>query len=255
MFKKELKDLKKQNTKQLLIILREYIITYCKAIYFFENSKQERQVLIKNLIDYFKIIKEENKYFSLILENLDKINFNEIDKILDELDIINILTYNYYNNIIDKYEIAISLNDKKRASVQTRKFKTIIDSSKYQEEILGLLLSRKDVESYFSKYKEILDWLNKKIKIIDCDIQDGMVYYGVFPKMNGNVLIDFNVCVPAIINLKTMLINIHEYKHAIDLFNYLGKEIPPKDYENLAKQEEIKFIKTYIKEKQQKYFK
>ena len=83
MFKKELKDLKKQNTKQLLIILREYIITYCKAIYFFENSKQERQVLIKNLIDYFKIIKEENKYFSLILENLDKIYFNDIDKILD----------------------------------------------------------------------------------------------------------------------------------------------------------------------------
>ena len=41
-----------------------------------------------------------------------------------------------------------------------------------------------------------------------------------------------------------MKINIHEYKHGIDLYPYLGKSYIEQDYEVLARNEEINFQKT-----------
>ncbi len=255
MLKKELEDLKWQNREQLFMMIKEYVMMYVKIGFYFRNSKKERKKLVGNLKDYFKIIQEENRYFTFILKRLDKISSNhELYKILDQLDIKNSQTYHYYDGIISEYESSISLNDQKRATITKKNFHSIIDTTKYQEEIIGLFLNRDDLMNYFNEDSNVFEYLKSRTKVYNCDIEIGMPYYGVYPIIENNILTNINICVPKIINLKAMLINIHEYNHAINLFEYLGKQYFEQDYEKRAKLEEERFLKTYIKRKQQKYF-
>lgn len=46
--------------------------------------------------------------------------------------------------------------------------------------------------------------------------------FGCFPIVENEKLVDIKLCVPEIVTLKDFLINIHEYTHAIDLYNELG---------------------------------
>lgn len=255
MLKTELEDLKWQNREQLFMMIKEYVVMYMKIGYFFRNSKDERKTLVENLKDYFKIIKEENRYFTFMLKHLDRItDDNELYEVLDQLDRKNSQTYHYYDGIINEYELSISLNDQKRATITKKNFSSIIDSTKYQEEIIGLFLNKDDLMNYFHEHSNVFEYLKSRTKVYNCDAEDGMTYYGVYPIIENNILTNINICVPKITNLKKLLINIHEYNHAIDLFEYLGQAYLEQDYEKSAKLEEERFLKTYIKEKQQKYF-
>ena len=71
-----------------------------------------------------------------------------------------------------------------------------------------------------------------------------MDFYGCYPYVENDILQEINICVPKIKNLTTMKINIHEYKHGIDLYPYLGKPYIEQDYESIARMEEEKFVKT-----------
>lgn len=46
-----------------------------------------------------------------------------------------------------------------------------------------------------------------------------------------------------------MCINIHEFRHGIDLYPYIGKKAPEMDYEVYTKEEEESFKKEYLKKK------
>ena len=47
-------------------------------------------------------------------------------------------------------------------------------------------------------------------------------WFGCHPILNEDILIDVRVVVPEILTEKDMLINIHEFAHAIELYNELG---------------------------------
>ena len=47
-------------------------------------------------------------------------------------------------------------------------------------------------------------------------------WFGCHPILNGDILVDIRVVVPEILTEKDMLINIHEFAHAIELYNELG---------------------------------
>ncbi len=48
-------------------------------------------------------------------------------------------------------------------------------------------------------------------------------WYGCFPIVKDNVLTDIRLLVPEIENDQDLLINIHEYAHALELYSELGK--------------------------------
>ena len=66
--------------------------------------------------------------------------------------------------------------------------------------------------------------------------------------MDGEILVDIKVFVPKVVNLKTALINIHELKHAYDLYGLLGKKIADDNefYEKEAKKFEKRFETEYM---------
>lgn len=102
--------------------------------------------------------------------------------------------------------------------------------------------------------------ISNKTTNIDYHNEEARDFIGCFYKVENEIITDFKVCVPKIIDEKTLLINIHEYVHALIIYNSLGKkediglekETLPMMYEEMyaVESEEIS-IKKYLKEQQE----
>ena len=135
-----------------------------------------------------------------------------------------------------------ALESKKSYSFPTKSMSSLITDGFIKKEVIGLTLSQEDLLSYYHKEDAIYYLLNHT-KILNTDLDDTS-FYGCYTITYKNILKEIKICVPPITNLKSMLINIHEYRHGIDLYPFLGKNYPSYNYESSAKQEEINFQKT-----------
>lgn len=81
-----------------------------------------------------------------------------------------------------------------------------------------------DLEKFFSLSLNIeIAQILKKAKIItNHNIDDIMIFIGCFKKID-TVITGYNLCLPEITNLTTLLINIHEISHAITVNLNIGK--------------------------------
>lgn len=244
----DLKEKIRLNKLEALTMLREYIFMYIISFKNDFNGKDNREILLEKLKEYFNITREENSYLRFLLVNIDKVcDEVALNKVLDDLDVLNENTYKYYDSILKEYEDNLFCGNLERKFVPTKSFKTILETSAYLEEVLGLTLSLDDLEEYFER-SDVFSFLQSKTKIFGEYSDNGMDLYGCFPQIDKNtgIITDLKICVPKITSLKSMCINIHEYKHGIDLLPYLGKKMPSDDLEKKAKLEVEKF-KIYLK--------
>lgn len=248
MEKSELRKIRIENIEEFLIMAKEYMEIYIKLLFQKFSSQDLRSELLKYLQEYQLIIKEENMYMKFIIENSQRIrNTETLYSILDALDLLNERSYNYYQSILAEYERMIE-KQRKTTIYSKRDFPTLTETSKYKEELLGLLLTTSDLDSYY-QHEDAYQYLKQHTKVLNIDEEEGMPYFCCFLKEENGLLKELNLCVPKITNLKSMLINIHEYKHGITLYPYLGKRIPRYNYEQEAKNEEKKFILEYLSKK------
>lgn len=237
---KELKQNKHLNRLEFLSLTKSYLTTYFISLAN-GDDRENRKKLLTNLKDYLLITKEENAILSYLISNFDKIkNFDTLESILDKLDLVNEATFKQFNSLGEEYLDA--LESKKSYSFPTKSMSSLITDDFIKKEVIGLTLSQEDLLSYYHKEDAIYYLLNHT-KILNTDLDDTS-FYGCYTITDKNILKEIKICVPPITNLKSMLINIHEYRHGIDLYPFLGKNYPCYDYESSAKQEEINFQKT-----------
>lgn len=107
----------------------------------------------------------------------------------------------------------------------------------YEEEFYNFMRSKGIFNDFFENY------IKERIKRVDYDLFNG--FWGCFPIVKDNILIDIKLLVPNIIDKKTVLINIHEFMHARRLFSRLGKQY----IENVELEEEVatNMEKVYLK--------
>lgn len=98
--------------------------------------------------------------------------------------------------------------------------------------------------------EQFFDFIKDKVKVLpsSCSLD----WYGCFPLIEDNILKDIRLLVPEITDEKTLLINIHEYTHAIDLYNVLGYVYEEKNQER--ENNAINMEKKYINRKRTESF-
>ncbi|MBQ2947322.1 MAG: HD domain-containing protein [Bacilli bacterium] len=96
--------------------------------------------------------------------------------------------------------------------------------------------------------EEFFEFMEGKIKVLPYDVD--LSWFGCFPIVEGNILKDIRLLVPEIITEQNLLVNIHEYVHALELFEELGNiyEERKKERENKASNYE----KIYLNSKKAK---
>ena len=90
--------------------------------------------------------------------------------------------------------------------------------------------------------EEFFDYIKDKVKVLPSDVS--FAWFGCFPILEGNVLKDIRVSVPEIVTEQNLLVNLHEYYHAYELYNELGKVWIPNIEER--EQKASNFEKAYV---------
>lgn len=236
------------NINEFLFMIRDYWYTYIKKVAFGYHDSSLSIYLLKSIFEYYKITRKENTYLSFIMENYKKINnLESLYGTLDEMDELNEKTYLFYQSILEECERSIQSNIPFKASF-TRNFQTLTETDQYEAELLGLLLTEEDLDRYYQK-EDAYYYLKERSKVWNCSAEEGVGYFGLFTENDGNLIKEINLCVPKITDLKTMLINIHEFRHGISLYPYRGSTIPNFDFEKEAELEEKHFISKYLLKK------
>lgn len=93
--------------------------------------------------------------------------------------------------------------------------------------------------------EEFFDFIKGKVKVLPSNTDKD--WFGCFPMIDNYVLKDIRILVPEIKRETDLLINIHEYYHALELFNELGTIYEAKTEERELKAKEME--KRYIKNK------
>lgn len=105
------------------------------------------------------------------------------------------------------------------------------------------------IKNFLSFPEDFWIYITPKIRFVDSLGDEKEIIYEALMHFDLNdCLDDIRVFVPFVINLKTALICIHEFKHAYDLFNLLGKKVLILDdiFEKDARDKENEFIKKYV---------
>ena len=107
---------------------------------------------------------------------------------------------------------------------------------------------KNEVKDFFKKEnlysEEFFDFLKQKVRKVPSTSE--ISWYGCFPQVEDSILKDIRLLVPEITDEKSLLINIHEYAHALELYNELGTIYIERriERENKAKEMEKKYIKN-----------
>lgn len=241
----EIIDIKKQNLEELWVFTKESLSSYFIALLTYGPFHQITMSIYHIWKEFYNILVKEQNIIDFLREKHKKIKLSEAYLLLDELDEINEETYLYYIDILFGIRSASELKQTYRAVRPKKDFDTLIETDDYELKAYGLILSLDDVKNFLNYSEHFWTYIKSKIRIINQEQDKCMVPEVIMKFDDNNCLIDIRVIVPEIVDLKTTLINVHEFQHAYDLYLLLGQPIPYSDeyYEDLAKKKENEFQK------------
>lgn len=245
----EIRNIKKLNINQTLLTLKYVIEAYIKSFIIFGPSSKVTQEVKNIWCEFKKIIKEEKEIQDYILRNSTCINFYEAVELVDKLNEVNDDTIKYLYNSLDDILDACDTRFEGRMIQYPKSFKTLVETDEYRTSAVGLTLSFEDVKKYLNYTQEFWDYINPKIRRVSPDAPEkNKVYETIINAKSDDILLDMRVIVPTIVNLQTACINVHEFKHAYDLFQKLGQKINEKEihYKEDAVDLEEEFKKVYV---------
>lgn len=252
MLREVISEYNDEKYEEYYAVLRNEIYTYLKALISFgPNHRITKEV--KDIWREFKnnyIIKLN--YQQLLLKNYELIHYCEALDFLDLLQDYDEESVKYY---LDSFEDIVDACDTKvefRANHREKKFKPLESEKLIQLSYRGLTLSREEIIKFLSYPQEFWDYLKPRVREVDPWVEDNKYFWNTFLKFDENkILSDIHVCVPGIVNIKTACVNVHEFKHAYDMYKLLGQEVDeekPK-YENDARKMEEIFCDEYVLKK------
>ena len=107
----------------------------------------------------------------------------------------------------------------------------------------------KRIIDFFEEQKiyneKFFKFMDNKIVLLPSD--SDIFWYGCHPIIKENIIKDIRLVVPEIKTEKDLLINIHEFTHAIELYNEL--ETPYEDRREKREQKAKTMEKTYLNQK------
>ena len=246
--KKEIREIKLLNIEQKMKMFKYFFTTffYSTIIYGYNDF------ITKDTIDIWKKFKqnmlEEKKLYNYILINNEKIELESAYNFMEILDFVNERTIKYFINSLEDIEDSCEMKVRWRAEHRKKNFYTLSETDDYKLQAVGMTFNFEDIKKFLDYPEEFWKYVDKKIMYVDKPTEKSS-FYSVLTRFDEkDRLIDIRVIVPRVIDLFTSLVNVHEFKHAYDLYQKLGEEITNEEiYEKSAKEKENEFIKKYVK--------
>ena len=242
-----IKELRSANREQTRLMFNIFMDSFLPSLIIFGNNEitQDAYNIWKQII---KIKKEETRIHSFLLKNAKDINFNKCLELFDLLEEINDQTIMFYINAFDDIKSACETKNELYAKHRKKDFQTLIETDEYKIISAGLTIKMEDIKEFLNFGEDFWNYIKSKIKYIEATKENEFFYCTLMKFDNNNHLIDLKVIIPHITDLKTALVNIHELKHAYDLYQLLEKEVDENNpiYEQDAGEKEKEFKTQYV---------
>ena len=102
------------------------------------------------------------------------------------------------------------------------------------------------VKEFFKEQKiydeNFFEYIETRVHTLPYDTS--LDWFGCFPIIEESIVKDMRVVVPKIVTKKNLLVNLHEFYHAYEIYNELGQEYIP-NIEEREKRASL-FEETYI---------
>ncbi len=254
LLKEEINDLKKYNIEETIAVIKYSLLQYVKSLLRYGSTNLITKNNLELLKIYFANLKEEYSFYKILLNNHKNLFYADTLEFLNNLNDWQEVFISYIYQCLDDLEDAYEMGIEYRASFPKKDFAFLTESMQYQNEIIRLLLGESVLLNYFQYPIEFWNYMKSRTIILNEGIDD-QEFVGVYPKLDQyNRVENLKMFVPQIIDLKTLLINIHEYNHAYMLYSRLGKAFEEANYEDLAKAEEKNFMENYFEPLKEKIF-
>ena len=226
-------------------LCRSYIEYALNALICGYINIEELKNLFKQVKNYSDEVELESKYLKILETYKHRISERDLDFILKRIDYLNECTYNYYEGFGEYY--VEHANFDSRPSEPLRSVPSLKNNTSITDEIVGYTLTKHDINSYFFG-TEAFCYAKDHLKVIDGGSKTWI--YGAHVKDDHGIIRKINLVVPPVKDLKSALINVHDIRNAIDLYDLIGKPYPEEnDFEERARAEEDKFVKEYVRNK------
>lgn len=240
------------NFAQKNYMLYNFIGTYLISLINYGNSDITKDSY--NIYRQFRLIqKEEHKLHKFILKNSENMIFEKFLELIEILEQLNEETLTYYLNALNDIITACQTKNELYASHEKKNFDTLIDTNEYRIQASGLTITKEDIKEFLNYPEEFWKYVETRIKRIDGSKKENEIFYVTLMKFdeNNKFLSDIKVLIPHITDIKTAQVNVHELKHAYDLYQQLGQEIDENnpEYEQSAMLLEQEFRKRYVLKK------
>ena len=109
-----------------------------------------------------------------------------------------------------------------------------------------------DIVAFLNYPEEFWEFVTPRIKRIDPTVPGNEIFYVTLRKFdNEGRITNIRVMVPEIIDMRTARINVHELKHAYDMFVRLNQYVGEEDslFEEEAVKTELEFEKSFCLKK------
>lgn len=250
--KAEIRNIKRLNLEAIKLTLMNVIETYLHSLFTYGSNHPITKDVIRIWKEFKYNLIEEKKFYEFFLQNSSIINLNDCLALFDSITDRNDKLISYIYDCLEDIMTACETRCEIRATHSKRDFKTVLETDEFRKDAIGLILNFDDIKKYLNYPQQFWDYAESRIIRVDSTKEKNKSFYVTLMKFdNDNNLKDILIIVPYIINLQTSLVNIHELKHAYDLYNLLGSKISEDTelYENAARKEEENFSKKYISSK------
>ena len=240
------------NNEEYVDVLRKVIYTYLRAFVSFGPNHRITKEVKEIWEEYKSNHNAEYGYQQLLIKNYKLMHYSEALDFLDLLQDYDEQSVKYYresfNDIVDACDTKVEF----RANHKPKKFKALADERQILLSYRGLTLSREEIIDFLGYPQEFWDYLKPRMREVDPWVEENKYFWKTFLKFDDNkILCDMRVCVPGIVNIQTACVNVHEFKHAYDMYKLLGQEVDEENpkYEDDARRMEKIFCDEYVLKK------
>lgn len=247
---------KRENIEEVFKMAKYCLSAYMYSLNVFGLHSGVTKGAIYTWKDFLAILKEEKNLMHMIVRNADKIDKYMADEYLDMLDDLNDDTFRYYCSYLDSIENACDMKTAWRAKKGLKEYDTLIETNNYRQQLVEMMITKEDIMEFMSLPNHFWNFIKTRTIHGDDYDENDQEFYGINVKCDHHCnLIDIKLIVPKIINLKTALINVHEYQRAYELYKLLGHKFHETMIDNSTSKEfQKQFKDNYMTNFYSKFF-
>ena len=137
--KSDIKFLKSADHEVMYRVFCDALDAYLKSLTTFGFNNPYTKECFKVIKEMRQVIKEERRLLTLLLNHIDNIKLEDLDKMIGILDELGEDTYLDYCDILDNIYTACEAKDKERIVRGNKPINSLITNNEYEEKVYTLL--------------------------------------------------------------------------------------------------------------------